>query len=103
VATQESHDNTPAPSKSLLTGLSMIGGLGITMATLAAAIGVVLPDANSSVVGLVALSGAALLVLSVGGWFVATQPHKHFDDINQPLYHGHHHEEHHTEGEEQAH
>lgn len=103
MATHETQETPQAPAKSLLTGLSMIGGLGILLITLAAAFGVVNPEADSSVIGLTALGGAALLVVSIGGWFIAVQPHKHFDDINQPLYHGHHHDEHHAEGEEQAH
>jgi hypothetical protein len=97
VATETTHEvqDVPQPqaaSKSVLTGIAMIGGLGITLMMLALGIGVVLPDAPS-VIGLVVALGVGLLITSIAGWIIATRPYEHFDDITVAQYHGHHHEE----------
>ncbi|MDQ7024479.1 MAG: hypothetical protein Q9P01_11395 [Anaerolineae bacterium] len=92
--TQETQDKEQAKvSESVLTGIAMIGGLGVTLMIVAAGVGVVLPDAPSDIVGLVVALGAGLLVTSIAGWVVAVRPHEHFDDINVPLYHGHQHDD----------
>jgi hypothetical protein len=98
VATETTHEvqDVPQPqaaSKSVLTGIAMIGGLGITLMMLALGIGVVLPDAPSDIIGLVVALGVGLLITSIAGWIIATRPYEHFDDITVPQYHGHHHEE----------
>lgn len=90
---QETQETKKQASKGVLTLLAMIGGLGISMMVLAAGIGVVLPDADSALAGLVTLVGVGLLVTAVGGWVIAVQPHKHFDDIDIPLPDEHHHHE----------
>ena len=81
-------------SKSVLTGIAMIGGLGITLMMLALGYGVIRPDAPSDIIGLVVALGVGLLITSIAGWVIAVRPHEHFDDITVPQYHGHHHEEH---------
>jgi hypothetical protein len=81
-------------SKSVLTGIAMIGGLGITLMMLALGIGVILPDAPSDIIGLVVALGVGLLITSIAGWIVAVRPYEHFDDITEPQYHGHDHDEH---------
>ncbi len=93
--TQDPQETTQESNQNLLVGLSMLGGLGITIMVVAAAIGVVVTDVDSGVVGLSVLVGAALLVASIGGWIIAERPHEHFDDINVPQYTGHHHDEEH--------
>lgn len=96
--TQETQEKEQAKvSDSVLTGISMLGGLGITLMMVAAGVGVVLPDAPSDIVGLVVALGAGLLVTSIAGWVIAVRPHENFDDINVPLYHGHHHDDEHSE------
>ena len=95
--TQENEQ--PKVSDSVLTGISMIGGLGITLMIVAAGVGVVLPDAPSDIIGLVVAIGAGLLITSIAGWMLAVRPHEHFDDINVPKYHGHHDHDEHTEAE----
>lgn len=92
--TQETQEQTNEVSQSLLIGLSMLGGIGITLMVVAAGVGVVQAEADAGQVGTYVLLGAGLLVMAIAGWFVAVQPHKNFDDINVPLYTGHHHDEH---------
>lgn len=88
-----------AVSQNVLYGLAMIGGLGMTLMIVAAGIGVVLPDVDSSLVALIVVLGFGLMIASVGGWVIAVRPHEHFDDITVPQYHGHHHEEAHEDAE----
>ncbi len=88
----ENDKNTPSQSTS--TGLALIGGLGITLLIVAAGIGVTTTDDSSTgLISMAAVAGGLLLIAAIIGWFGMVQPHKHFDDINQPLYTGHHHEE----------
>ena len=86
--------DTPAVGEGLLIGLSMLGGAGIVAITVALGIGVILPDVNGQLVGLVVTAGFGMLVMAIAGWALATQPFKNFDDINVPQYHGHHHDDH---------
>lgn len=87
--------DAPQVSEGLLIGLSVLGGFGIVAITVALGIGVILPDVNGQVIGLVVTAGFGMLIMSVVGWAIATQPFKNFDDINEPHYHGHHHEDDH--------
>lgn len=85
-------------NNSLTLGMSLLGGLGMTLMILGASIGVIGgANADSSLVGLFVLSGFLMLVAGIGSWLATVRPWEHFDDINQPLYHGHHHEEVHHE------
>ena len=93
--THETQENEQQPvSENTLIGISMIGGLGITLAIVAVAIGVVLPDAPSDIIGLTVAVGFGLLITSIAGWALVVRPHENFDDINVPMYHGHHHDDH---------
>jgi hypothetical protein len=90
--TAEIHE-PQGPSQGLLTGLAMIGGLGITLVVLALGLGAagVLP-AEDNTVGLGVLLGLLLLVFAIGGWLISVQPFRHFDDIDVPApdeHHGH--------------
>lgn len=67
----------------------MLGGLGITLIVGALILGVADPNAPSNVIGLVVLTGFLCLGSAIAAWIGVVQPHKHFDDINVPLYHGH--------------
>ncbi len=93
----ETHDTPDIPAEEtkqndlLLTWLSALGGGGIVVMMLAAGIGVINPEIDSSLIGLAVLAGAAALLMSIGGWTITVQPYKNFDDINQPLYSGHQH------------
>ena len=89
--TQEVQENQP--SETTKTGMAMLGGLGVTLMMVGAGIGVVLPDVDSQIIGLIVLLGAGLLGVAVAGWVISVRPHEHFDDINVPIYHGHHHED----------
>lgn len=102
--THEPEETTQEISENLLVGLSMLGGLGITMMVVAAGIGVVVSDVDSGLIGLTVLVGAALLVAGIGGWVIAVRPYAHFDDINVPMDTGHHHhDEDHDEEDEHSH
>jgi ABC-type nickel/cobalt efflux system permease component RcnA len=96
----ETHDTPEAPAKEtkeqeelLLRWLSALGGGGIVVMMIAASVGVINPDVDSGLIGLVVLVGAAALLMAIGAWTIVVQPHKNFDDINQPLYGGHQHVE----------
>jgi hypothetical protein len=93
----ETQETKEESREGVLTGIALIGGLGITMMVLAAGIGVVLPDADSAFAGLITLIGLGLLVTSIGGWVILVRPYENFDDISIPLDEGHHH------GEEEEH
>ncbi len=79
------------PKSPLMVGLAVVGGLGLTLMSVALGVGVIQGAAATSNlisgtfwVGLIMLVGATI------GWFGVAQPYKHFDDINEPHYHGHH-------------
>jgi len=101
--THNSEETKQEISESLLVGLSMLGGLGITMMVVAAGIGVVVSDVDSGLIGLTVLVGAALLVAAIGGWVIAVRPYENFDDINVPMDTGHHHDDDHHEEDEHSH
>jgi ABC-type nickel/cobalt efflux system permease component RcnA len=93
--------NNKITGEPLKFGLAMAAGGGMVLIIVALAIGVIGGAAdNSQVVGLLVAAGALLLLLGVGGWIAVVQPHRSFDDIDQPLYTGHHdghHDDHHGE------
>lgn len=75
----------------LSLGLALVAGTGLVLTVSALGWGVVQTgDANMGAIGGMFLLGLVLFVLGVGGWVVAAQPHRHFDDINVPKYTGHH-------------
>lgn len=90
--TAEIHE-PQGPSQGVLTGLAMVGGLGIIfiVASLGlGAAGVLLPESNT--VGIGVLLGLMLLVFAIGGWLISAQPFRHFDNIDVPApdeHHGH--------------
>lgn len=73
--------------------LSMLGGVGIFAMVIALGVGVVWENADSGLIGLIVMVGAALLAVSVGGWVIVTRPYENFDDITVGNYHGHHHDD----------
>lgn len=91
-----SNSETPNPNTTPLSiALAVIGGTGLTLMSVALAVGVIQgANASNNGIGLLFFGGLVLLIGATGGWFGYTQPHKHFDDINVPEYTGHHHEEH---------
>lgn len=91
----ENQETKKEASQTVLTGLAMIGGLGVTLMMLAAGIGVVLPDADSSLLGLITLIGAGLLFTGIAAWIITVRPYEHFDDITVPAPDQHHHHEEH--------
>jgi len=89
--------NTSNTPRSLVIGLAMTAGLGLTLMMVALGTGVIQGEAaDSRAIGLLFVTGLALLILGFAGWFGVVRPDKHFDDINVPQYTGHH-DEHHTE------
>ncbi len=87
------------PSPSLLTGLAVIGGLGIVLVVIALGLGAAgVFGADQGTVSMGVLLGLLLLATGIGGWVIAVQPFTKFDDINIPLDDGHHgHAESHAE------
>lgn len=96
--------NTPVHdtgNNNVTLGFALLGGLGITLMIIGASIGVIgKENADNTLVGLFILSGFLMLTTGIGAWLAVVRPWEHFDDINQPLYHGHHHEEHHEPSDE---
>lgn len=85
---------TKQPSRLTLYSLAMVGGLGMTMMILAAAIGVIYGTALAAEtahnLGLLFVSGLLGLGLAIGFWLGWTRPFEHFDDINVPAEPEHH-------------
>jgi hypothetical protein len=82
--------STPANNSTVL-GLSFVAGLGLILMILALSIGMIQGSAaDGSTIGLLFITGLALLIVGGVGWFAVVQPQKHFDDINQPQDDGHH-------------
>ncbi len=93
---------TDQPSRALQFGLAFIAGIGLTLMVVVAGVAVVDTSASSASLGLWFAIGTAMLISGIIAWFIVVRPHKHFDDINVPLYHGHEHDdehEAHPEGE----
>lgn len=78
----ESTHPTTNPSPSLLTGLAMVGGAGVIITVLVLALGAAgVLSAEDGTIRIGILLGLMLLVVGVGGWVIAVQPYRHFDDI----------------------
>ena len=79
---------TRQPSRFTLYSLAMVGGLGMTMMILAAAVGVIYGaalDAESTHnIGLLFIVGLLALGAAIGFWLGWVQPFASFDDINVP-------------------
>ncbi len=77
----------------LTFGLSMVAGIGVILMITALAVGVIQPNANSYVIGMLLVGGLACFVVGVGGWLSVVRPFTHFDDITKPIEddHGHGH------------
>jgi hypothetical protein len=80
----------------LTMGLAMLAGFGLIFMVIALSIGAIEgANADSTAVGLFFGGGLGMLIVGIGAWFAVVQPQKHFDNIEVPMYSGHHHEEHH--------
>jgi hypothetical protein len=78
-------------AKSLPIGLAFIAGIGLILMVIVAGIGVVSGDSiDPAALNLLFALGTATLIAGIIAWFVITRPDTHFDDINEPMYHGHH-------------
>ena len=75
-------------------GLAFLTGLGFTLMMIALGGGAIAGEAaNGDAVGLAFVVGLAMFAGGLISWLAVAQPHKNFDDINQPMYHGHDHDE----------
>ena len=73
-------------NKSVTLGLSMLGGLGLTLMVAVAAVGVIGdPSNDTQTLGLIFITGLIILVVAIIAWVAYVQPFKNFDDINVPL------------------
>ena len=91
---EHSGDLMEQPSRLTLYSLAMVGGLGMTMMILAAAIGVIygaaLAAETAHNLGLLFVSGLLVFVAAIGFWLGWARPFEHFDDINVPAEPEHH-------------
>lgn len=94
---QNTSENNTASNETALGILAMLGGFGITVMVVAAGVGVVWENADSGLIGLFVMAGLGLLVAAIAGWVIVVRPHENFDDINEPMYHGHHHDDDHAD------
>jgi hypothetical protein len=79
------------PSRAVRLGLAFIAGAGLTLMIIAAGFGVITGEnVDSASLGLFFAVGFAMLATGIIAWFAVVRPDTHFDDINQPMYHGHH-------------
>lgn len=76
----------------VVLGTSLVAGLGVLLAVLALAIGVI--QGSTQFTGLMLAAGLLLFIMGVVGWIGLVQPFKNFDDINIPAPDEHHHETH---------
>lgn len=88
MTTENAHDTG---NNALTLGFSLLAGLGLTLMMAGFAVGVI--DGNSDTFGLLFFLGLAAFVGGLGAWLAVVQPWTHFDDINEPMYHGHVHHE----------
>lgn len=91
---EHNSDRIEQPSRLTRYSLAMVGGLGMTMMILAAAIGVVYGTALAAEaahnLGLLFVSGLLALALAIGFWLGWARPFENFDDINVPAEPEHH-------------
>ena len=79
-------------TKDLATfGLSLSAGFGLILIIVALAVSVVAGEPAAYLVSMALVIGLVLMVIGIGGWLIAVQPWRRFDDINQPLDDGHGH------------
>lgn len=75
------------PQDSLTLGLSLLGGLGVTLMMTAGAIGVIQGEAaNNSVLGFMFIGGAAAFVAAAAGWAGVTKPWDNFQSVTEGYY-----------------
>ena len=86
-------------SKDIVLGLAFVTGIGLLLILGALAVGMIAgSEADSNLIRGLLVGGALLMITGIGAWLGYVQPFSHFDDINQPMYHGHdHHDDHHDE------
>ena len=81
------------PSRPLRVGLSFVAGVGLILIVVAAGIAVISGETtDTSGLGLIFAVGVGMLITGIIVWFAVVRPDTHFDDINEPMYHGHHEE-----------
>ena len=98
-ADEQPKANPRTGQNALTLGLALLAGSGATLMIVALGIGVVGGEDNQNLVGLLLIIGLGILMGGVIGWAGVVQPWANFDDINEPLYFGHHHEEDHDDDE----
>ena len=83
--TEETKGDPVGLDRPLVVWLAIIGGIGMTLVMIALGMGVILGEAASGgIVAALFWTGLIGLLGATGGWYAVVQPHKHFDDINQP-------------------
>lgn len=98
-ADEQPKANPRTGQNALTLGLSLLAGSGATLMIVALGIGVVSGEGNQNLVGLLLIIGLGILIAGSVAWAGVVQPWANFDDINEPQYFGHHHDEHHDDDE----
>ncbi|MBE2184820.1 MAG: hypothetical protein IAE89_15430 [Anaerolineae bacterium] len=83
--------NFKTTNQPLSFGLAMLAGIGLIMMLIVLFAGAFVTEPQGNLLLFLFLGGLGFLILGVVGWVAVVQPHKHFDDINQPLDDGHGH------------
>ena len=90
------NDNPRTGNNSLTIGLASLTGIGFAAMATALAVGVSQgTSADSDSVGLLFITGLLMFIAGIAAWMSVKRPWENFDDINVPMYHGHHHDEEH--------
>ena len=92
------NDNPRTGNNSLTVGFASLSGIGFIAMLAALAVGVSQGDsADNNALGLLFVAGLLMFIAGVAVWMAGVRPWERYDDINVPMYHGHHHEEEHDE------
>ncbi|MEM6284334.1 MAG: hypothetical protein AAF787_19235 [Chloroflexota bacterium] len=84
------------PKHPLNVALAVVGGIGLTLMTIALGVGVVQgADTSTTLVAGLFWTGLVMLIGATAAWIGVAQPYRHFDDINVPQYTGHDHDDDH--------
>ena len=90
------HETNQTP---LTVWLSMLAGGGMVLVIIGFIVGVIDQNAGSTA-GILIVTGAAAFIAGSAAWLGVVRPFENFDDINQPMYFGHDHDEHDVHDEE---
>jgi ABC-type nickel/cobalt efflux system permease component RcnA len=95
MAEEPKHSAHDTGNNAVTLGIAAITGVGFALMAVALSLGVIRGEsADTNIIRMIFTGGATLFVVGFIAWLSVVRPWENFDDINQPKYHGHHHDEH---------